>query len=81
MKDLSRKDHSGLAKFSRFLGVGLFSAVVGFLLFLLFLASSVFIICSLMSWFSLRGSGLVLNCNEGGRLEPKRPAPPLVGTF
>lgn len=33
---LSRKDHSGLAKFSRFVGVGLFSAVVGFLLFLLF---------------------------------------------
>lgn len=30
------KDHFGLAKFSRFLAVGLLNAVVGFLLFLLF---------------------------------------------
>lgn len=36
MKNLLKKNPFGLAKFSRFLGVGLFNAVVGFLLFLLF---------------------------------------------
>lgn len=36
IQGLSRKDHSGLAKFIRFLGVGLFNAAAGFLLFLLF---------------------------------------------
>ena len=36
MKDLLSKDHFGLAKFNRFLAVGLLNAAAGFLLFLLF---------------------------------------------